>query len=403
VQPLSKILEWENISLRIKELINLGYETIYYGQISERNQELIISGYEYFFSFALFLLTLLTIIYILKYNKNPFFIKIIFYFIFVTFFVFMYMLTTSFPFLFARYYFMTSVLYLIILGIAKNESMRYRFWWTPLISIIVFAAILLNQIDIYKVNKRAGTNETTKNLRKVALYLQKEKFNIVEASYWNAGVLKSYSNGYINTKHWGHGTNLAPFIWLTDKSLYREYQNTPTILLTTDNEELNFNETSKSRLLTGEKLTKIGEFNLYKFDGAQLSLIEFPNISGESIEYTFQNWQWLFNAKINFDNKSIITEPSGGFFFGPYIFVKNGIYDFILDYEVILSTSDIVGEFKVTTDIGTNTLTKLMLTNSDKRIAIKDVHFKNSNSIEVLGLAYNGNIIEFKKIIITKK
>jgi hypothetical protein len=248
--------------------------------------------------------------------------------------------------------------------------------------------------------------ETKKNLMKVAEYMQQEGFNIVEASYWNAGILKIYSNGDINAKHWMPPTlnpNMIPFIWVTDKSLYAKYQNNPTILLTTDSEETNFNDISKARLLRGEKLTKIGEFNLYKFEEAQLSLYEFPEIAGESREYTFRNWDWLNNAKIDYDNKSIVTEPGGGFFFGPYISVKEGIYDFVLDYEVVLSVSDIIGEFRVTTNAGTNIIGKLMLTNNDRQIVIKDIRLKDSHFVETLGIAYNGNIIEFRKITIAKR
>jgi hypothetical protein len=316
----------------------------------------------------------------------------------------MHLLTTYSPDFIARRYFMTSVLSIVIFGITQNESMRYRFWWMPFISIIAFIAILLNQIDIYKVNQNAKISESVKNLREVAEYLQKERFNIVEASFWNTGVLRAHSNGSINTKHWApDSSNLTSLIWLTDKSVYREYQNTPTILLTTDNEELNFNETSKSRLLMGEKLIKIGEFNLYKFDRAQLSLIEFPKIGGESREYDFYNWGWLINAKIDYDKGAVITEPSGGLFFGPYVDVEKGIYDFILDYEVSTPNSDIVGEFIISTDNGKNVLHKSVLVSGKNQLVVNGVRFENSPYVQTLGIAYNGNIIEFKKIIIIKE
>jgi hypothetical protein len=374
-QPITKILEWKNISFRLQELVQISYAT------------------HPLLSFALFLLFISTMVYIFKRSKNQHFHKIALYCIFVIFFTSAYLLTTCYAAALVRYYLMGFVLLLIILGIAQNEGMRYRYWWLPIISVLVFASIFIN-LESLKTKRRVN------DLMKVAEYIQNEGYSIVEASFWNSGVLKIYTNGYINSKNY-HGS-LIPYMILTDRTLYKEDLSTPTILLTTDNEEKNFNERAKTILAKGEKLTKIGQYNLYKYSEGQLILPEFPTKSRESREFSFKRWNWLNNANFDYDANALATKPTGGEFYGPYLPVRKGSYKFTLEYEVISSNADIAGEFVVSRDHGRKVLSSTPILSSENHLTVT-VHFKRDfNFVQTVGRA-RGAMIKFKRITITKE
>lgn len=100
----------------------------------------------------------------------------------------------------------------------------------------------------------------------VADYLRQSNVGRAYATYWNAEPLKLYSNGSIETGHFN--SDLAPFLWGTEKRLYEqgEYNDTVAIVVRTDELE-QFSDRGKTILQSGKLMNNIGgKYLVYFFD-----------------------------------------------------------------------------------------------------------------------------------------
>jgi hypothetical protein len=225
----------------------------------------------------------------------------------------------------ARYYFIIPILFPIFVGYIKDYASKTNLWWSKLLNLTIIVSIIIFSYITFPSKKYLN-----EDLYKISQDMVKDKYKIVNASYWNADIIKGYSNGAIEARHFAN--HITPYLWVTDMSLYTcKYQNEQNILLTTDKEEDNFDQRDREILKKGKFLKKIGKFNLYRYEKNILKIYELNR--GQQLI--------LYAAELHTDEKmdSIIDGNSrksngkpGHLIYGPYMTLKKGTYTIIINY-----------------------------------------------------------------------
>jgi hypothetical protein len=398
VVPLSQQLSWDCISTQIQSLLrSLGFY--------ESSTILSKQGILYLLSIIFILSILSSTIYLIKFSKNEIYKKIGFYFIATTGMMFFYLILSGVSDMTYRYFLATTIVSFVVLGICVYDVIKNRLWWTNGIIILLFILILFSLKIAPFDDILPGAIKDEEGLAKCVQYMKNNGYTLATAQYWNAGLLKGYSNWEIQTQQYMTLGDKTPFLWLTDKSIYdEEYDKEPNILFLTDVEEQSAleNDNTKFIISENEKVAEFGIYNLYLLERSLFNSIRLPMTVGETKEYNFEDWKYtLYNSSYQNYSKSILSGPNYGGFYGPYININYGSFDITLEYKVHQSTGDDIGVFEITESVST-IVASTKIKETTNKCVLKDVSFNNSQDVEVKGFSNDGNVIEFIKIIFTR-
>lgn len=397
IKSLSQQLEWSNITLQLQGLL-----MAFHLYSDEINSLLSTKGIMYILSILVIFFLLFTAVYAVRSNHKQY--KTIgWFFLITTLVVFGYSIVVALYDSSYRYYLATSLLGVVLLGGGINRAIQHKAWWVwwAVCGMLITAGLFCT----FPHRTDSGYNH---DLQEAADFIENEGYRIVTGSLQVVDNLSAYTNGRIVTRHWGSNF-FEPFPYLTDISLYTwVYQEEPNILMITDEDVTNMqdDEVLSEILDEGEKLAKFGPYNLYRYDRNLMCIITFPTKAGERSEFNFEQWPHTMrvNAQYNKSDKSITIGSEGGFFYGPYIIVDKGIYDISLFYNVQEAQDDSIGTLSVTCENGQMSLATDLIDSNANIVTLYDVNFdETKKNVEIVGTCNEGNIVAFKKIIITRK
>lgn len=213
------------------------------------------------------------------------------------------------------------------------------------------ACLLLLNLRLTLLNYSMAPSD----LVKVSEWLRENDYSYVTASYWNAGVIKGYINGGIETQHSTDYTerngiiDLLPHKWLIDTRKFEEERlGEPTILLLTDAEEKTIFDQKNGvywMLETeGTKVKEIGGFNLYELHENPYTLLpkvearrqeeiaENPTIS--VFDYPGEQGVLYENAVLDASGKLVSNGDPGILLQVSHSDLEEGVYEIILHYKV---------------------------------------------------------------------
>lgn len=399
IGQLKDQLGWENLSLRIQELFLALGITI--------PQELIsISGILYILQIIFVVVLLCSIIHILIYSNNLYYKQITLVYIFSTLIMMAYLSLTVSAFSTSRYYIATSLLSIFIVCFIINEAIDNKVWWNKIPILGVFGIIILcAKIRPYDEMLYISAS-TREELKEVTYYIEENNYKTATASYWNAGLIRAYSDWRIQTRQFLGAPSQTPFLWITDETIYMpEYNNLPNALILTDEEEEQGAQDSAvgEILRNSKKIKEIGEFNIYALESSIFKAVFFPSQIGKDYEYTFNQWPIYTNDNTyRIENGELTVENGTQLFYGPYVDVSKGFYDISLDYETKEKQKDAIGTIAVTESNGEKKVAEQVLLSTEKQVILKDVKLYNSKKVEVvINLAGSSEAI-LKKITIKR-
>ena len=249
-------------------------------------------------------------------------------------------------------------------------------------------------------------------LSQVAAYIKDNGYKYVTGSYWNAGVIKGYTNGAVEALHCSvlqpeDIETLTPFYWLIDgKGFSEERDGIPNILLLTDEEEARVNERggAVSRMLreNAEKVQEIGQYDLYALTQNPFVLTKRYNagLPPESMSnktvYPDSEGFIFSNAEINDKHELVSNGTEGYILWGPYSESVPGTYDITLRYSVDSFTDSDVGTFDVALD--TQGIADCHFTSQETSATIKNVEIESRHAFEARVTVPAGMIVRVQSI-----
>ncbi len=399
IGQLKDQLDWGNQSLRIEEVVSSLGLTIPAELIS-------LNGILYLLQIVFITALLCAIIYLLFYSKNVFFMQITLMLIFSTILMMAYLLVTVTVFNTSRYYVCTSILAIIVICLAINEVVVNKLWWRKIPFILLLGILLL----CYKIRPYDEMlfipTATRDNLKEVTQFIEDNNFTTATASYWNAGLIRAYSNWNIQTRQFIGAPSQTPFLWITDESIYKPaYNNLPNALILTDEEEeKGYQDSGIAKILKdNHKIKEIGEFNIYSLKSSIFKTVFFPSKIGESYQYTFDQWPLYSNDdSYTIKDSEIVIEDGNQLFYGPYVDVNDGTYDISMEYEIDKNDTESFGTIKITQSNGQSILAEQKLMSDAKEVCLKNIELHNSKKLEVVIDVMAKTEVKLKKIVIKR-
>lgn len=312
-----------------------------------------------------------------------------------------------------RYYFVTTILLPVLCGLAlhdwENNQKETVAWVT---SLGVLGLWALFGITVLTNNMQFKAGEPV--LAQVAAYIEDNDYHYVTASYWNAGVIKGYTNGQVEAQHSYPGRihTLEPYHWMIDVRVFeQERAGEPNILLLTDEEEAQIvNEKRTANLLLqnhGEKVAEIGGFNLYELNENPYTLVKKVEAQyGAGLPAEGQREKTVYPSNIGFiyqnaalnENNELISDGNhpGHVLYGPYSDSIAGTYDITLHYVVESYTGSDNGVFDVALDTGPYRET--IFTAAERTAVLEHVEMETGHRFEVRVFVPEGMIIRVQSI-----
>lgn len=313
-----------------------------------------------------------------------------------------------------RYYCMTAVMLPVLCSLAINDWMSGENGKTRLLPCITF---LLGILCLFCVNVKVDSVTYSSNppeLTQVATFVEDNGYKYVTASYWNADVIKGYTNGRVDSQHsdpYGGFETLSPFFWLTDKNKYSdEKQGVPNILLLTDEEETMITKSAGCTAIVlndyAKKVAEIGGFNLYALTENPYMLIEkvkqdrqagLPTANQiEKVDLPFYTGFEFTNATLN-EGELVSDGDEGGFIlWGPYTETIAGRYNITLNYVVESFTDSKEGSFDTLADLWQIAI--VPFTSEQTSVTLENIKIEDGHRFEVRVWIPDGMVIRVQSI-----
>lgn len=315
-----------------------------------------------------------------------------------------------------RYYWASALSVPLVCGAAMDQWMRRR---QGKDRYLVCAAVTLGLIALFGVNVKLDMTAFSAGpsvLTQVADYIEQNGYEYVTASYWNAGVIRGYTNGAVDYQHdvTANG-DLVERRWVIDMEKYEQpREGVPNILLLTDDEEKAVlgNQVSK-RLIEeyGEKVQEIGIYDLYAFTENPFTLVEkikteeTAGLPGEGVKEktdVLTNMGFVYaNSTINEAGELVTDGTEGSGFYGPYSPSVAGTYDITLHYVVDACEGWRLGTFDVALDA--EQIAGARFDDSHTSVTLRDVTIEEGHRFEVRmfapeGMTVRAQSIEYERI-----
>lgn len=352
-------------------------------------------------SIAIFLLISL-FIYVLKNFKYCYVLNaknLILFCMFFNLILFIFIETTySSPIFESRYlipiYFIITFKAIYNLEVNLKSFKLYKFLYTSLIGLL----FTVNFLSIFKYNSEKIQKEDYESF---ILFANNYNTKVVYILDSKDSVFARNLRVLDNRKVYKYTTDLKlPYHW-GDYTYYDEIStiNKGSLLFS------NIDDFSNLPVYIQNKFEKVKENKRYDIYYATNSPIDF--VSG--ITDNDKNIDMMYTSGVNLaegifdeDGNYIIDNKEGYVIWGPYKKAIKGTYDFTLNYE-IMESDDNIGYFEVSTNNGTNIISKDILEKSKTEIKLKNVEFYDEESLFEYRLYLNKGVkIKLKNIEIIR-
>lgn len=304
----------------------------------------------------------------------------------------------------AFYYFLMPVFFISIFinYLEKNNETRKSIYLTGLIYLI-----FVNNFLLYYNGDIKG-KPYDHDLVKLVEWIEDNQYKKITAPFWTAGRIEAYADGRIIASYLESEltSNINAMIYLNHKENYR-MDDKDNIVILTDKEEEKIIENVNSKLYTrdAEKVTEIGEYNVYQFTESPACIFELPKV-GMVKEYSPGVFE-LFNADFE-ENGSACSDGEEGFFItGPYADIVEGTYTVTFHYQIVDHNSQNMhaGYADISVDSGERVLktVPILVNNSDGKAVIDDVRLDHERNVEFRIYAYKGTHIRVTNIEIARE
>ncbi len=311
-----------------------------------------------------------------------------------------------------RYYYCTTLLFPIVCSLAIEEwstgehGKQYS---------LPFGLVSLAALIIFSLTWRIYFSTPVSTRLQVAEYMKENGYGYVTASYWNAGVLRGYTNGAIEAQRLDYLGN-TPRYWMTDSRLYTDERlGEPEILLLTDAEEKAIFDKKNGvywMLETeAEKVQEIDIYNLYALHENPFTLL--PKVEARRakeildepfiIEFDYPGNGALLYANGTVDPEgSFVSDGTCGFVAtASHSDLEPGTYNLILHFNVKPYEGIEQGVFDVLVDNSGYRSVRIRKYASSARI--EDVVISKNQTLTLRIWVPDGMKIEIKSIEYQRK
>ena len=408
IAGIGRSLSWDILSGHIRAILEC-FGIMGEGPLSS------ISGMRFLCSGFVALFGMASVVWLLlkKTEDNKDATMIVYYWLFVTFAVAVYLILIGSPEV-SRYYCMTSVMLPVLCSLAINDWMTGEKGKVRLLPCVTF---LIGIMCLFGVNVKIyfdAYNATPPVLTQVASFCEDNGYQYVTASFWNAGVIKGYTNGRVDSQHSDAENGivtLSPHYWLTDKSKYsEEKQGIPNILLLTDAEEAEIyaQNSDALRLIQthAEKVYEVDQYNLYALTENPYTLIEkmknehpgLPRVDQTEKTDTPDMVGFIYaNAALSESSELVSDGSAEGFIlWGPYSQTVAGKYNITLNFAVESFVNSDEGFFDVALD--TEQIAMVPYTADQTSVTLENVIVEEGHQFEARVWVPQGMIVRVQSI-----
>lgn len=297
-----------------------------------------------------------------------------------------------------RYYVATGILLPVISGAAidgwSKAKMKQSVGPIALCVLIFFSTSIKQDIERF-----AGTPP---DLTQVAAYIEENEYDYVTASYYNAGIIKGYTNGVIESQHSspyiGSIASMTPFPFNIDKRKFEQERiGEQNILLLTDDEESQIiNDRKYSYFMLrdyAEKEQEIGCYNLYMLTENPFTLIKkieaqytagLPSINQKE-KRDYPDSVGFLSQVGTLNNQRELTSDGlseGYMLYGPYTDSIPGNYNITLHYAIESYAAEEKGIFGVAYDGKTVVVCDAISRETDS-VTLENVVLEEGHTFEV--------------------
>ena len=365
--------------------------------------------------FALFFVAVLTVIWFIKKRKaepDGLDVDLFLFWVSTTFIMLCYEVVTAVIWAIDRYYYLTGMLLPILIAIALENWCVQS---SPRLSLIPIYCVLagtvaLSSITVYMYHIEYQESNIP-SLYRVAKYLTQEGYTFATGTYWNACVIRGYTNNQIATQHISDYTNMTPAYWLA----YEEDFTNPHIgekcaIILTDQEESEVlsGKGLLQQILTkeAEKDTELNGYNIYTLYENPYTTAErvremyradLPTVAGEirTVYPDCTGFVCQFGSMTN--QREWISDGSANMIlYGPYEKTVDGVYNVTLHYAIDAYTTSQTGVFDVCSSDGQRYAAEFD-TNSNE-ITIENVTFQDGFIFETRVQVPEGMVVRIQSI-----
>lgn len=249
--------------------------------------------------------------------------------------------------------------------------------------------------------------------KQIAKYLLDNGYDFGYATFWNAGVIKAESDGKIDIAHINfinkdNAANIAPFRWLTDEKLFLEKPLDKRVVLILTKEEENIlleNSNSILNKVPNEKKVEIGNYSIYEYQKSPITVFNMPAQVGKTTTLYPSGYEMraINDSNIDYINQTVTSTGKEGFFLiGPYQYIKDGVYNIRMNYEVISNQKNDLGYMDLSQDSGKIIVNKKNFKMNDNNIEFKNIKFDPTKVVEFRAYATENTSIAIKSINIER-
>lgn len=275
-----------------------------------------------------------------------------------------------------RYLIVFYILILFFIGMLLNDNLNKRIVILGLISLICLSNIISEKVYISEKIDYHFMNQLSDEINKLnvpvvytfgnELTLLCRNMRVIDTK----NVYKTISDDFV-LGHWGDYT------YFDDVSEYEK----STVLLTSKDKFLTLpvyiQHSYQPYKIMGDLVIYISDYNKFDFKSG---------ITDEKISKDFFYTPGITTqfGEFDMDGAYVIANehPEGFVSWGPYTYVNEGQYDFILKYTVLDDIEDNIGVFDVATDSGTKQWGYVELKGKENIAIIKNIELPSINSLE---------------------
>lgn len=290
-----------------------------------------LGGMRLIFSTAFMIMSLITIrwlyrqIFLSSAYNQPYLQEIALYWACFTVFMFFVQIITGLPFATERYYVPTALFFPVLSALAIGQidtaALQFRYpVHLPVTWIFLCAFLLTNMLraPVWGEDEIAAVGNV--DLANAANWIEKNGYQYVTASYWEAAVVTGYTNDavdYMQCYPTAGVCQMKPYNVMIDQRKFTMERNEPNIVLFTDEEEatVTAEQTYVYVMLRdhSEKVAEFGIYNLYAMNENPFPLIQKIKSEytlGEEIVFDGQDniaSRWFLNGIYNSDGAAFVN------------------------------------------------------------------------------------------------
>lgn len=280
-------------------------------------------------------------------------------------------------------WYMVAISAVVVIDKDIVKTKIYRWFITLVLIMLCMLSFYNNYVKTVQASRAAKPPQYAV----MAWYMLDNGYDVVLARNGeHAHVMGAYTNFELRTAAFTN--DFEPHYWLVDKTIFEENEGKYALIFSDAESQdkyllatLKESNKAKTHLILSqmEYDRSFGRFDIYSLD-FNPTLAVHPVLKG--IITPASSGIILSNGEIDDDDVFITNGDNGLAFAGPHWQVFNGIFDFVLNYEVIenISGNESVGYFDICID-NENIIRRVELNSTDTKAIISGITFDDPDAI----------------------